>query len=118
MLGKVLANNVLVVLHIEQAVDKKTRSGIIIPSGIDEENLKNMKLFKEHPLQGDVVQIGPDVTICKEGDRVYLSRIGAELIENSTYYQVVNAYDILYVITKEDWEKKQKESVTDSEITS
>lgn len=106
MLGHVLANNVLIKLYIEQEVDKKTRGGIIIPQGLDEETQKKMHLYKEHPLQGDVLQIGKDVKNCAVGDRVYLNRTGTDLIEDSTFYAVVGEYDIIYVIDAADWKKK------------
>ena len=106
MLGKVTLNNILIKLHIEPEIEKRSKGGIIIPQGLDEESVKNLHYYKEHKIQGDVMQVGPLVgDNIKEGDRVYLSGVGPDLIENSIYYSVVREHDIIYIIKKEDWEK-------------
>lgn len=106
MLGKVVNNGILIMLHIEKEADKKTKSGIIIPQGIDEEFQKKMKFFKEHPLQGDVIQVGDQVKICGAGDRVYLNSSGIDIIEDGVYYSLIKDYDVLYVIDSDIWKKK------------
>ena len=104
MLGKVTFNNILIRLHIEPEVEKKSKGGIIIPSGLDEESVKGLHYYKEHKIQGDVLQVGELVKICKPGDRVYLSNVGPDLIEDSVYYSVVREHDVIYVIDKEVWD--------------
>jgi len=103
MRGNITRNQVLFIAHIEKEVDKKTQSGIILPEAIDEETKKKMKLYANHPLQGDVIQIGPDVTCCKQGDRIYLSGSGdGILIEDNVYYNIAYDHSIIYVIKAED----------------
>ena len=101
MKGQVTFNRILVFPHY--AKPTKTKGGIILPEGIDEDVMKSQKLFEEHPFQGEVVQVGPQCTLCKEGDIVYIQNgRGEPLIENKTYYLLLYESDVLYVIKEED----------------
>jgi len=112
MRGKVTFNNILLRLHVEKEVERKTANGIILPSGIEEEDKKKMKIYKEHPFQGDVIQVGDMVKVCKPGDRVYINGGLQDLVEDGVYYSIIREHDVVYVITKEEWEKEQlKESI-------
>lgn len=103
MRGQITGNRVLYIAHVEPEVDKKTKSGIILPSGIDEETQKKMKLYANHPMQGDVIQVGKDVKICKQGDKIYLPNMGdGVLIEDGVYYNIAYDHSIIYVIPAEN----------------
>lgn len=121
MLGKVTDFNILIRLYIEPEADKKSKGGIILPPNMDDETLKAFKYYRNHKLQGDVVQVGSKVReeLCGVGDRVYLQNIGPDLVEDSIFYSIVRESDIIYVIKKDDWnahlltEEEKSNSVAD-----
>lgn len=105
MLGQVTFNGVIIRTKKEEKVDKKSKGGIILPDNADEESLKGIDIYKEHPNKGIVVQVGPNVTICKEGDCVYMTNMaGAPLIEGGVYYLHIREHDIAYVVPGEVWD--------------
>ena len=112
MLGKLTFNGIVIRVTGIKPVDKKTKSGIIIPDTVDEETIKKMDLFHEHPFQGVVIQVSEsmkqqDNPICKEGDCVYLkdAMSVSPFIEDGVYYSYVREHDIIYVIDKEIYEE-------------
>jgi co-chaperonin GroES (HSP10) len=110
MRGQVLFNGVIIRISMEKPVEQKTKSGIILPTGLEEDVIKKMQLFKEHPYRGEVIQIGSNVTTCKIGDIVLLANEAlTPLIEDSVYYHYIREHEIIYVITKEEWDKKKFE---------
>lgn len=116
MRGQVTQNYVLIRLHIEKEVEKKTQSGIILPSGLDADDAKKMRVYKEHPFQGDVIQVGERVTLCKPGDRVYINGGMQDLIEDGVYYSILRDGDIIYVITKEEVDKLRMEEMATEQL--
>jgi len=101
MKGKITFNRILVMPYYAKAT--KTKAGIILPEGLDEDTMKAQKLYEEHPFQGEVVQVGPQCTICEKGDIVYFSGgNGNVLIENKTYYLLLHEGDVIYVIKEKD----------------
>ena len=117
MRGKVTQNYVLIRLHIEKEVEKKTIGGIILPSGLEPEDAKKLKIYNEHPFQGDVIQTGDKVTLCKPGDRVYINGGMQDLIEDGVYYSILRDGDIIYVITKEEVDKMKMEEVAKEQVS-
>ena len=114
MLGKLTFNGIVIRVTGIKPVDKKTKSGIIIPDTVDEETIKKMKmdLFYEYPFQGIVIQVSEAIKkqenpICKEGDCVYLKdeTSVSPFIEDGVYYSYVREHDIIYVIDKEIYEE-------------
>lgn len=116
MRGKVTQNYVLIRLHIEKEVEKKTIGGIILPSGLDPEETKKLKIYNEHPYQGDVIQVGERVTLCKPGDKVYMNGGMNDLIEDGVYYSILRDGDIIYVITKEEVDKMKMEELAKEQV--
>jgi co-chaperonin GroES (HSP10) len=101
MKGQITFNRILVFPHY--AKPTKTKAGIILPEGLDDEVMKKQQLFDEHPFQGEVIQVGPQCTICEPGDIVYVqNQRGEPLIENKTYYLLLYESDVMYVIKAED----------------
>lgn len=107
MRGQVLFNGVIIRISMEKPVEQKTKSGIILPTGLEEDVIKKMQLFKEHPYRGEVIQIGENVKTCNVGDIVLLANEAlTPLIEDSVYYHYIREHEIIYVIKKKDWIEK------------
>jgi len=103
---------------MEKPVEQKTKSGIILPSGVDDDMIKKMNLFKEHPYKGEVIQIGENVKICKPGDMVLLANEAlTPLIEDSVYYHYIRESEIIYVINKKEVEKMKMKELAEIPIT-
>ena len=110
MRGKVLFNGIVIRITLEKPVEQKTKSGIILPTGLEDDVIKKMQLFKEHPYRGEVIQIGENVKTCEVGDIVLLTNEAlTPLIEDSVYYHYIREHEVIYVITKEEWNKKKFE---------
>jgi co-chaperonin GroES (HSP10) len=117
MRGQVIYNGVIIRVSIEKPVEQKTKSGIILPTGLDEDIVKKMQLFKEHPYKGEVIQVGAHVTACKPGDIVLLaSEALTPFIEDSIYYHYIREHDIIYVITKKEVDKLRKEEMVKEQM--
>ena len=54
MLGQVTFNGIIIRTKKEEKVDKKSKGGIILPDNADEESLKGIDIYKEHPNKGIV----------------------------------------------------------------
>lgn len=116
MRGKVVFNGLIIRVSIEKPVEQKTKSGIILPSGLDEDVVKKMRLFKEHPYKGEVIQVGENVKICKPGDMVFLSNEAlTPFIEDGVYYHYIREHEIIYVVDKEEVEKLKMEEVIEEQ---
>ena len=122
MRGKVVFNGLIIRVSIEKPVEQKTKLGIILPSGLDEDVVKKMRLFKEHPYKGEVIQVGENVKICKPGDMVFLSNEAlTPFIEDGVYYHYIREHEIIYVVDKEEVDKMKieatiKEQLNKSEV--
>ena len=117
MRGRVVFNGLIIRISMEKPVEQKTKSGIILPTGVDDDMIKKMNLFKEHPYRGEVIQIGENVKICNVGDVVLLANEAlTPLIEDSVYYHYIREHEIIYVITKEEVEKKKMEEMATQHI--
>lgn len=117
MRGKVVFNGLIIRVSIEKPVEQKTKSGIILPSGLDEDVVKKMRLFKEHPYKGEVIQVGENVKICKPGDMVFLSNEAlTPFIEDGVYYHYIREHEIIYVVTKEEVDKMKMEEMATEQL--
>jgi co-chaperonin GroES (HSP10) len=117
MRGQVTFNGIIIRISIEKPVEQKTKSGIILPSGIEDDVIKKMQLFKEHPYKGEVLQVGSNVTVCKVGDMVLLANEAlSPLIEDSVYYHYIREHEVIYVISKEEVKKKKMEDMATQHI--
>lgn len=116
MKGQITFNRILVMPYY--AKPTKTKAGIILPEGLDEDTMKKSALYEEHPFQGEVIQVGPQCSICNPGDIIYIhSNRGEPLIEDKTYYLLLYESDILYVIDKANKGVKEEEKVNLNELT-
>ena len=116
MRGKVIFNGLIIRVSIEKPVEQKTKSGIILPSGLDSEDAKKLKIYREHPFQGDVIQVGSGVKLCKPGDKVYINGGMQDLIEDGVYYHYIREHEIIYVVTKEEVDKMKMEEMATQHI--
>jgi len=117
MRGRVVFNGIILRISMEKPVEQKTKSGIILPSGVDDDMIKKMNLFKEHPYKGEVIQIGENVKICKPGDMVLLANEAlTPLIEDSVYYHYIREHDVIYVVTKEEVDKLKMEEMASEQL--
>jgi chaperonin GroES len=73
-----------IIMHAET----KTEGGIIIAN-----------IVKPTQNKGEVLAIGPDVTLVKKGDIVYYTKhAGLEILNNNEMHLIINEGDILAII--------------------
>ena len=115
MRGRVVFNGIIVRVTVGKPVEKKTKSGIILPEGVDASEIKDM--YSEHPFTAEVIQIGENVKICNVGDYIYLQNPpSTPLIEDSVYYHYIREHEVIYVIDKKDVKKKKLEEMATEQL--
>ena len=89
--------NHIVIKQIE--IPKKTKSGIILADGKDSEGIVDLNSYDDHPHQAIVVGVGPNVTVCKEGDIIIVrpATMTMGINDKGTIYDVINEGSIMFV---------------------
>jgi len=92
----------------ELFVDKKVKSSIISLDGDKDLSKGRLDDFTDHPMQGEVVGIGNNVTVCKKGDIVLFKiyeggRPPLLLNDMGTLFFIYNEGDILLVREKNEY---------------
>lgn len=102
-----LTFNAVAIKHIE--IEKTAKSSIIsIEKDTNSPQADKLSDFADHPLQGEVVAVGPNVTVCIPGDIVLL-KVNSNYTPNpymindkGTVYSIYNEGDIALVRTDEE----------------
>lgn len=72
-----------------KTVEFKSESGLVAPE----------TAAKERPVEGEVVEVGPDVTCLKSGDKVIFKKYAPdEFTHEGTDYLLISQEDIMAVV--------------------
>lgn len=95
--------NHIVIKQIE--IPQKTKSGIILSGGKDsKDTVVDLEAYDDHPNQALVVAVGPNVTVCKEGDIIIVrpATMTMAINDKGTIYDVINEGSVMFVREREE----------------